>query len=255
MQRGIDVSKYQEGLKIADVKKAGYQFVIIRGGLTGYGAKRPMRKDAFFNDFYDQCKAAEMPCGVYYYSCATNLLEGIDEANFLYDSCLKNRQFEYPIYIDVENEYWQAKNAKGVTDAVIGFCDTLEKRGYFTGVYASLSWFEHKLETKRLGRFTKWVASWSERKPIFNHVGFDMWQNSDNGVIGKSIVDTNLAFKDFPLIIKNSGKNGYVKKTVEELAREVIRGDWGFGEDRKKRLTAAGYDYRAVQNKVNEMFE
>ena len=42
-------------------------------------------------------------------------------------------------------------------------------------------------------------------------------------------------------------------KSVEELAREVINGEWGNGTDRKNRLTAAGYDYGAVQEKVNEL--
>ncbi len=45
------------------------------------------------------------------------------------------------------------------------------------------------------------------------------------------------------------------KKTTDELAREVIKGLWGNGADRKNRLTAAGYDYRTVQNKVNEMLK
>lgn len=43
------------------------------------------------------------------------------------------------------------------------------------------------------------------------------------------------------------------KKTVDELAREVIKGFWGKGADRKNRLTAAGYDYAAVQKRVNEL--
>lgn len=45
------------------------------------------------------------------------------------------------------------------------------------------------------------------------------------------------------------------KKTVDQVAREVIDGKWGNGEDRKKKLTAAGYDYRVVQNRVNEMLK
>lgn len=43
------------------------------------------------------------------------------------------------------------------------------------------------------------------------------------------------------------------KKTVDELAREVIRGEWGNGSERRVRLTQAGYDYNAVQNRVNEI--
>lgn len=51
------------------------------------------------------------------------------------------------------------------------------------------------------------------------------------------------------------GKNTAAKKTVLELAKEVIAGKWGNGQDRKNRLTAAGYDYTAVQNKVNELLK
>ena len=43
------------------------------------------------------------------------------------------------------------------------------------------------------------------------------------------------------------------KKTNEEIAKEVIRGKWGSGADRKKRLTEAGYDYNAIQSIVNKM--
>lgn len=43
------------------------------------------------------------------------------------------------------------------------------------------------------------------------------------------------------------------KKSIDTIAREVLRGDWGNGAERKKRLTAAGYDYAAVQKRVNEL--
>lgn len=42
-------------------------------------------------------------------------------------------------------------------------------------------------------------------------------------------------------------------KSIDTLAKEVIRGDWGNGAERKQRLTAAGYDYAAVQKRVNEL--
>ena len=45
------------------------------------------------------------------------------------------------------------------------------------------------------------------------------------------------------------------KKSVDEIAREVIQGKWGNGTDRKKRLTNAGYDYNAVQKRVNELMK
>lgn len=48
---------------------------------------------------------------------------------------------------------------------------------------------------------------------------------------------------------------GTQKKSVTELAKEVIAGKWGNGSDRKNRLTQAGYDYAAVQAKVNELMK
>lgn len=45
------------------------------------------------------------------------------------------------------------------------------------------------------------------------------------------------------------------RKTVDELAKEVIKGLWGNGYERKKRLTAAGYDYSTVQKRVNELLK
>ena len=44
-------------------------------------------------------------------------------------------------------------------------------------------------------------------------------------------------------------------KTMDAVAYEVIQGDWGNGEERKARLEAAGYDYDAVQQRVNEILE
>lgn len=44
-------------------------------------------------------------------------------------------------------------------------------------------------------------------------------------------------------------------KTIDSLAYEVIQGDWGNGEERKERLQTAGYDYEAVQQRVNEIWE
>lgn len=53
----------------------------------------------------------------------------------------------------------------------------------------------------------------------------------------------------------HNAKTTSVQKTVDELAKEVIAGKWGNGADRKKRLTAAGYDYDTVQKKVNKLLK
>lgn len=50
-------------------------------------------------------------------------------------------------------------------------------------------------------------------------------------------------------IISNNNSNN--KKSNEEIANEVIKGLWGNGEERKKRLKNAGYNYTVIQNIVN----
>ena len=73
----------------------------------------------------------------------------------------------------------------------------------------------------------------------------------------KKCADDNAGYSVFDEkgTVVYTGKNTTAKKTVLELAKEVIAGKWGNGQDRKNRLTAAGYDYTAVQNKVNELLK
>lgn len=73
----------------------------------------------------------------------------------------------------------------------------------------------------------------------------------------KKCADDNIGYS----VYDDKGKVIYVgkqtskKKTVTELAKEVIAGKWGNGQTRKDRLTAAGYDYSAIQKKVNELLK
>ena len=48
-------------------------------------------------------------------------------------------------------------------------------------------------------------------------------------------------------------ENSAPKKSIDEIAKEVIKGMWGNGTDRMNRLTEAGYDYSAVQKRINEL--
>ena len=76
------------------------------------------------------------------------------------------------------------------------------------------------------------------------HLHFEVWKD------GKRIDPTAYLNADF-LIAKPAAP--VAGKSVDELAKEVIRGDWGNGQDRINRLTAAGYNYNAVQARVDEI--
>lgn len=45
------------------------------------------------------------------------------------------------------------------------------------------------------------------------------------------------------------------QKSIDEIAKEVINGKWGNGTTRKTKLTKAGYDYKTVQARVNEILK
>lgn len=212
--KGIDISKHNAGLKLGDVKKAGYDFVILRGSVTGYGADRRLSKDTYFEYFYQQAKKVGLLVGAYHYSCAKTYAEGENEARFLYENCLKGKQFEMPIYIDVEELRWQSNEKNGVTDAILGFCNFLESKKYYAGVYSSLSWFGTKIDVARLNSITKWVARWSigaNQKPQVAFSAFDMWQYTDSAKVGGIRVDSDICYRDFTKAIKDLGLNGFGK--------------------------------------------
>ena len=70
----------------------------------------------------------------------------------------------------------------------------------------------------------------------------------------KKTADKNSGYKVFDVSgnVVYTPKTGK-KKTVTEIAKEVIQGKWGNGDERKRRLTAAGYDYAEVQKEVNRL--
>lgn len=68
----------------------------------------------------------------------------------------------------------------------------------------------------------------------------------DKSEDGKNAICSPVNAADLELVSR-------VSDLIDRLAREVIRGLWGNGSERKRRLTAAGYDYQAVQNRVNEL--
>lgn len=50
-----------------------------------------------------------------------------------------------------------------------------------------------------------------------------------------------------------TNKTPTVKKSIEDVAKEVLAGKWGNGAERKKKLTDAGYHYNTVQSMVNKL--
>lgn len=204
MMYGIDVSKHQG---VIDWSKVKTDFAILRAGFGRYASQ----KDPQFERNYAGAKAAGIPVGAYWYSYAKSAEEAHEEAKACLQ-VLRGKQFEFPIYFDIEDST-QASLGKTVLTAMCeAFCDTLEKAGYFAGVYASTYWLTSKLNHARLvGKYTIWMADY--RAGYNKTLKRDMHQYTSNGHVDgiSGRVDRNTCTRDFPGIIKKAGLNGFDK--------------------------------------------
>ncbi len=216
-KKGLDISNYQNGINFDAMKNSGMEFLILRAGFTGWGTGVSYNKDNCFENFYNQAKSRNIPVGAYWYSCANTYEKGRAEAEYMYNNCLVGKQFEYPIWIDVEEDRHQRVGKTAVANAIKGFCEYLEAKGYYVGIYANSNYFNNYIDTASLTRYDKWLAVWGNTKPIFKYGDYGMWQNSSNGNVGGYRVDTNIAYKDYPTIIKNAGLNGYSKSNKNSI--------------------------------------
>ena len=83
------------------------------------------------------------------------------------------------------------------------------------------------------------------------------WDNAKSQIGAySSLENAKKACKSGYFVFDAKGKVVYpVKKSIDEIAKEVINGKWGNGTDRKNRLEKAGYNYNEVQKKVNMLLK
>ena len=248
--KGIDVSHFQGNIDWNKVK-GNIDFAILRLGWIGNNNNHTL--DTKFETYYNACKSTGIPIGIYVYNYCNSEDTVKSGAEWTVNQ-LKDKGIDLPIYIDMEDRSIENLGKDKLTSICIAFNTVIENAGYWAGVYANLNWYTNYLNKDTIkARYTTWVAHYGISQD--RYVGqYDMLQYSDTGKISgiSGNVDMDIMYRDLinELTESNTGTD---RKTVEELAREVIAGKWGNGEERKIKLTNAGYDYSAVQAKVNEI--
>lgn len=264
---GIDLSTFQGSTVNWDKLKAeGVQFAIIRAGY-GDAISYPGQIDNTFERNYAECKRVGIPVGAYWFCYATNEQQAIREAES-FARVIKGKQFELPLLYDVE---WESTFRSGKTNEIIkSWADYMEALEYFVGVYIYRAAVQSYLTERTRTRYCMAIAEYGPQLNYDGPIGF--WQNASTvrykGIANGTVnTDHDFMYEDYPSIIKSRGKNGFpkttvskpkpapkpvdvkpaAKKTNNEIADEVIAGKWGAGEERRRRLTEAGYDYNAVQ--------
>lgn len=206
-KKGIDVSTWQGNVDYKNVKASGIDFVIIRAGF----GREVSQKDNMFEQNYKNAKAAGLDVGVYWYSYAESAADAVKESKACM-SVIKGKKFEYPIYLDLEEQKQFAKGRSFCDGVIKAFCGELEKNGYYAGLYCSASPLTDYVSKEVAGGYALWVAQYNY-KCTYSLNKYGMWQYSDNGKIGgiSGSVDMNYCYVDYPSIIKSGGYNGYSK--------------------------------------------
>ncbi len=263
---GIDISKWQGNFNFKKAINEGVTFAILKGG----GGDNGLYTDAKFEKNYAEAKKNNIPVGAYWFSKATSIDEAANEAEYFYRNILRKKQFELPIFIDVEHKDMFALGKDKLTEIVKVWCDKLETLGFWVGIYSTVYAFSAYMNDSELERYTHWVAQWAEECTYPNPDVMGIWQfGGETNLLRKNTVadvvcDQNYMYRDFPALIKERGLNGFdaydeplitIPKSVETLAKEVIEGKWGNGKERKIKLEKAGYEYEDVQRLVNLITE
>ena len=253
---GLDLSKHNGDLNFTAIKNAANNFVILR---AGYG-NSVSQKDTKFEEYYKSAKTAGLKVGAYWYSYALTPSEAIIEAKCFYE-VIKGKQFEYPVYFDIENR----DHHKGASNAELvkmcqNFCDFMESKGYLAGVYANTDWFTNYISGLPKGKYNEWEANYGLNDGTLQDVKLvrnpRIHQFTSNYELNNKKFDRNVSYFDFETVIKERVLNGFSKNrlgklTDNQVANEIIQGvgEWGNGDERKKKL---GLRYTAIQNIVNK---
>lgn len=232
---GIDTSSHNGNITESILNQV--DFVIIR---LGFGEDMKEQDDKQFENTVSLCQKMNKPWGAYLYSYALKP----DDVYSEYEHCkrvLNGRTAPLGLWFDMEDaDGYKSKHGGVSKEDLVEICDRF-CGNYGAGIYASLSWLRNQLDDEKLERYPKWVAQWNDScdytKP------YKMWQYTNSCIIDGKRFDGNYLY-----IEENEQK-----KTIDEIAAEVLGGKWGNGSERKKRLAEAGYDYVTVQKKVNEI--
>ena len=200
---GIDISYCQTNV---DWNKVDAEFVIVR---AGYG-KLSSQKDAMFEKHYAGAKSRGIPVGAYWYSYAMSPSEAEQEA----DACievLRGKQFEYPIFYDVEEKKQLDLGKEKVSEIIVAFLSKMEKAGYWVGLYGSYSSLTNLTIDSIRARYAIWLAHWGVDKSPYKGA-YGLWQykvGKASGVSGDC--DLDYSYEDYPTMIKDRGLNGFGK--------------------------------------------
>ena len=216
---GIDVSSYQANIDWEAVKNDGVEFAFIRVGYRGWGTGR-LVEDSYYRKNIEGALAAGIRVGVYVYSQAITVEEGIEEAQFLMER-VAGYDISLPLIMDYEYDngkvgrLYEAKLTKEeATQIYEAFRKAAEAQGYHAALYANKSFLNNQLNAGALN--SVWLAHYATETDYTGD--YDFWQCTSSGTIQgitTGLVDLNFWFDD-----------GTFQSVLP--FRDVAIGDWAY---------------------------
>jgi GH25 family lysozyme M1 (1,4-beta-N-acetylmuramidase) len=250
-KRGIDLSKHNGNVDFSKVKASGkVDYVILRAGL----GKLASQKDAKFETYYRDAKAAGFPVGAYWFSYAMSEEEARQEADAFLE-VIKGKQFEYPVYYDVELDKQFALGKEKVSKIIRAFLERVESKNYWVGLYGSYSSLTTYTAMDIRERYAIWLAHWGVKKSPYP-TQYGMWQYGVGripGIVGD--VDVDECYEDYPTAIKNAGDNGFEREEapVSEPIVEPVNSDENYPvPTRVLKEGLSGDDVKWLQKELSE---
>lgn len=203
---GIDVSVWQGNIDWKKVK-GNIDFAIIR---AGYG-KNNIDKKAVQN--VQGCEENYIPYGFYWFSYAYTVEMAIKEAEYLINFIGEHKP-AYPLYFDFEYDSvnYALKNGvqvdkKLLHDMATAFCATLEKAGFYAGIYANNDYIKNNYTSNIFNKYDLWYAYYQKKC----NRSVNMWQFTANGTVPgiEGQVDMNMCYMDYPAIMVKNNLNGF----------------------------------------------
>lgn len=168
---GVDISHYQKGLTIQQIKDTGNEFAIIKLTEGNF-----LIDNAAFG-FYHEAFTMGFPVGGYCYSHAATPEQARREAEFLLKTI---NGFPMPcgIFLDVEEPKMLELGYEQLMSVLLAWCSAITDAGYIPGVYGSEYNLWAKVSPEDLPTDTiVWVAHYGKEPDV----ACDLWQSSDSG--------------------------------------------------------------------------
>ena len=180
---GIDVSEHQWEVDWQAAAQA-IDFAYIRLGYRGY-TEGGLFLDPWYEKNIAGASAAGLDTGVYFFSQATNVVEAIEEAEFVIDH-LRGYRVDLPVIFDWEKIDAEEARTAGLgdltlTDCAVAFCRTLENAGYEAGVYFNRYLGYYGFDLSRLTDYAFWVSVPGDFPDYY--YACDFWQCSFTGSV------------------------------------------------------------------------